>query len=135
MPSVSSRPPGRPSSRGGTARLLHADQFRLSEEVNAWVEELASAGLERRVAHRLTLISVILVALREMPSFLGDAASHVSVALSDLDTFEVVQVALIDHDLDAAWDSLAEVTDEPISSRCRALSRMCRRNGLQVVGS
>ncbi len=142
MSSVSSRPPDPRSrsnghSRGPTPLLVgfSNDHPTLTDDLDYWVDELAAAGLERRVAHRLTLISVVVVALREMPSFLGAASEHITVALADLDTYDAVQVALVDPDLDEAWYSLADTTEEPISGRCRVLARLCRRNGLQVVES
>ena len=140
MSSVSSRPPD-PRSRSerhrhGTAPLLGGavDGYpTIPDHLAYWVDELAAAGLERRVAHRLTLITVVIVALREMPSFLGTASEHIAVALTDLETYDAVQVALVEADLDEAWDALADETVEPVSGRCRALARLCRRNGLQVV--
>ena len=140
MSNVSSRPPDPQPRADRRQRALRQSlidlttgQPSLCDDLEYWVEELAAVGLERRVAHRLTLITVVVVALREMPSFLGSAAEHISVALADLDTFEAVQIALVGPDLDEVWDALAESTEAPISGRCRTLARLCRRKGLQVV--
>lgn len=140
MSSVSSRPPDPQPGADRRRRALRQSlvdlttgQPSLCDDLEYWVDELAAAGLERRVAHRLTLITVVVVALRELPAFLGSAAEHISVALTDLDTFEAVQIALVGPDLGDTWDALAEATQAPISRRCRMLARLCRRKGLQVV--
>lgn len=140
MSSVSSRPPD-PRPRADLRQLALRDSLTdlttgipiLCENLDDWADELVAAGLERRVAYRLILVTVAFEAMRAMPLFLHSAAEHVGVALADLDTFEAVRVALVEPDLEELWAALATETEAPVSGRCRLLATLCRRKGLQVV--